>query len=555
MGDIATMQARLLELEHDDRLGLVARELRQSHREVLAAAAQRAAWMQDRRVDGPFHVGVLLDNCPEYVYALHGAALIGATIVGANSTHRGADLARDLAHTDCQLLITSEQFLPLVEGLDLGPAIGVVRRGNPRVLIVDDPGSATALDPFIGATASGVADPSVDAGTLSQLIFTSGTSGAPKAVKCSQGRLVMIGSIMAQMFGLTEDDVFYCAMPLFHSNAIMACYSPAVNAHGAFALPEAGKFSASGFLPDVRRSGATFFNYVGKPLAFILATEPSPQDTNHSLRIGFGNEGSADDRIRFSERFGVTIIDGYGSTEGGLSISRTPDTPASALGVAPEGTMVIDQDGNECPRARFDEHGRLLNAEEATGALVSAPNSSFEGYYKNPEADAARMKTGRFHTGDLAYRDEAGFFYFAGRDFDWLRVDGENFASAPVEGILARHPDVMLAAVYAVPDPIVGDQVMAALQLRPGATFDGAQFAEFLETQSDLGTKWAPAIIRICDELPITATTKVLKQSLRKDAWNATEPTFTRSGRRGPYAPMMSAEKDALTAAVGDRLA
>ena len=257
MGDIATMQARLLELEHDDRLGLVARELRQSHREVLAAAAQRAAWMQDRRVDGPFHVGVLLDNCPEYVYALHGAALIGATIVGANSTHRGADLARDLAHTDCQLLITSEQFLPLVEGLDLGPAIGVVRRGNPRVLIVDDPGSATALDPFIGATASGVADPSVDAGTLSQLIFTSGTSGAPKAVKCSQGRLVMIGSIMAQMFGLTEDDVFYCAMPLFHSNAIMACYSPAVNAHGAFALPEAGKFSASGFLPDVRRSGAT----------------------------------------------------------------------------------------------------------------------------------------------------------------------------------------------------------------------------------------------------------------------------------------------------------
>jgi len=165
------------------------------------------------------------------------------------------------------------------------------------------------------------------------------------------------------------------------------------------------------------------------------------------------------------------------------------------------------------------------------------------------------MKAGRFHTGDLAYRDEAGFFYFAGRDFDWLRVDGENFASAPVEGILARHPDVMLAAVYAVPDPIVGDQVMAALQLRPGATFDGAEFAAFLDVQSDLGTKWAPAIIRICDELPITATTKVLKQSLRKDAWNTTEPTFTRTGRRGPYGVMTSAEKDALTAAVGDRLA
>jgi len=109
--------------------------------------------------------------------------------------------------------------------------------------------------------------------------------------------------------------------------------------------------------------------------------------------------------------------------------------------------------------------------------------------------------------------------------------------------------------VYAVPDPIVGDQVMAALQLRPGATFDGAQFAAFLEEQSDLGTKWPPAIIRICAALPITATTKVLKQSLRKDAWNSEEPTFTRSGRRGPYGVMTSAEKDALTAAVGDRLA
>ena len=106
--------------------------------------------MLDRRIDGPFHVGVLLDNCPEYVYALHGAALIGATIVGANSTHRGADLARDLAHTDCQLLITSEQFLPLVEGLDLGPAIGVVRRDNSRVLVVGDQTSAAALDPFTG---------------------------------------------------------------------------------------------------------------------------------------------------------------------------------------------------------------------------------------------------------------------------------------------------------------------------------------------------------------------------------------------------------------------
>lgn len=554
MTDVVTVQSRVLALAESKALGLIAGDLRETYATVVAKAATRGAWMQANRVEGPFHVAVLLDNCPDYVYALHGAALVGATIVGANSTHRGADLARDLAHTDCQLLITSEQFFSLVEELHLGEAIGTVTRDNPRVLIVDDETSARALEPFAGTAAASIADPSVNPGTLAQLIFTSGTSGAPKAVICSQARVAMIGSIMAQMFGLTSDDVFYCAMPLFHSNAIMACFSPATMAGGTLALPRSGKFSASGFLPDVRASDATFFNYVGKPLAFILSTEPSPLDRDHRLRLGFGNEGAAEDRRRFEERFGVTIVDGYGSTEGGLSITRTPDTPHDALGVAPEGTMVIDQDGQECPRATFDEAGRLTNAEEATGALVSAPNASFEGYYKNPEANAARMQHSRFHTGDLAYRDEQGFFYFAGRDFDWLRVDGENFASAPVEQILVRHPDVVLAAVYGVPDPIVGDQVMAALQLRPGATFDGADFAQFLEAQGDLGTKWAPAIIRIAEALPITATTKVVKQSLRKEAWNCSDPTFTRAQRSGPYEPMGGDEKATLTAKVGDRV-
>ena len=153
-------------------------------------------------------------------------------------------------------------------------------------------------------------------------------------------------------------------------------------------------------------------------------------------------------------------------------MQRTPDTPPGALGRAPEGTVVLDPaTGKECPPACFDDRGRLLNAEEAIGELVSkAGGAGFEGYWRNDDAERARLREGWYWTGDLAYRDDAGFFYFAGRDHDWLRVDGENFASAPIERILQRHPDVVLAAVYAVPDPAVGDQVMAALQLRPGWT-------------------------------------------------------------------------------------
>ena len=554
MSEFPTMQERVLSLSGDTRVGLIGPRGEVTHAEVVARAAARAAWMLSQRLDGPFHVATLLDVSDEYVYALDAAALVGAAIVGGNSTHRGADLARDLSHTDCQLLLTNEALFPLVDGLSLGHAIGTVSRTNPRVIIVDSEAGQATFAAFDGTSPHDVADSSVTPATLAGLIFTSGTSGAPKAVKCSQGRLAMIGGIMGQMFGLGQDDVFYCSMPLFHSNALMACYSPCRGVKGALALPSQGRFSASNFLPDVIASSATFFNYVGKPLAFILASPPSEDDRRHQLKLGFGNEASADDRLRFVERFGCPIVDGYGSTEGGLSVTRTPDTPSGALGVAPEGTSVLDEDGKECPRAVFDADGKLLNGEEATGALVSPPNSSFEGYYKNPEADAARMQGGRFHTGDLAYRDEAGFFYFAGRDFDWLRVDGENFASAPVEAILTRHPDVVVGAVFAVPDRVIGDAVMAALELRPGAVFDGAAFRAFLNAQADLGTKWAPTYIRICAALPITATTKVLKQSLRAEAWNTSDPVFFAPSRTDSYVPFESSHRDELNTAVGDRL-
>jgi len=208
----------------------------------------------------------------------------------------------------------------------------------------------------------------------------------------------------------------------------------------------------------------------------------------------FGNEAADLDIARFGERFGCVVGDGYGSTEGGANIIRTPDMPKGALGVGPEGmgTCILDPDtGDECPPARFDDAGHLLNPEEAIGEIVSKHGDKiFEGYYKNDEANAQRVHDGWYWTGDLGYRDEEGWFYFAGRDFEWLRVDGENFAAAPVERILARHPDVVLATIYAVPDEVVGDQVMAALELTPGSTFDPAAFAEVLDNQADLGTQW-----------------------------------------------------------------
>ncbi len=479
--------------------------------------AARAAWLTSvLQPDRPPHVGLLLDNVPDYTFFLGAAALAGAVIVGINPTRRGAELERDISHTDCQLVVTNETYAALLDGLAV-PAV------------VD-----ASTQSFDAAGLPDISGIGPRAGYL--LLFTSGTTGAPKACWCSQGRLAGISEVVAQRFGLTHDDVCYQAMPLFHSNALMTSWGPALAGAAATALRR--KFSASGFLPDVRRYGATYFNYVGKPLSYILATPERPDDADNTLRRVFGNEAAPQDIDRFARRFGCTVDDGFGSTEGGVSVSRVEGMPPGSLGVGAPGVKILDPaTGDECPVAVFDEHGHLLNAEEAVGEIASETAApSFEGYYNNEEANRARVRMGKYWTGDFGYRDADGFIYFAGRGQDWLRVDGENIAAAPVERILSRHPSVLLAAVYGVPDPAVGDQCMVSLQLQPGDAFDGAAFGEWVDAQPDLGPVWAPRFVRVLDALPTTQTSKVLKRPLQQERWEAPD-VWWREGKTGPYRP------------------
>lgn len=517
---LPTIRDSVLSRADNDSLAMLFEDEQHTYREFTAGCVARAHLLLDRRGAGPFHVGALLDNGPEYSMLLGGAAVAGAAVVGINPTRQGAELARDITHADCGMIITESRHCGLLDGLDLGAA-------NGRVLDVDSPDWAAALAPYAGAEPP---DADIDPLAPYLLLFTSGTTGDPKAAICSQVRLARIGEVITEMRKLTPDDVFYQAMPMFHSNALMAGWVPCLTAGGVAAFRR--RFSASGFLLDVRRFGVTYFNYVGKPLTYILATPEQPDDADNTLRIVFGNEGAVHDLERFSRRFGVPVEDSYGSTEGGVSVSRTPDTPSNALGRADENVKILDPDtGEEAPLAVFDETGKLLNPDEAIGELVSMVSApTFEGYWNNPEADDERTHGGIYWSGDLAYRDAEGFVYFAGRNFDWLRVDGENFAAAPVERILVRHPDIDLAAVFAVPSPSVGDDVMAAVVRRPGAGFDPDGFAGFLAGQDDLGTKWTPRYVRWADTLPQTETNKILKRTLRRERWESDDETWVLDG-------------------------
>ena len=507
----------LVQRAEDDTVGLRFGDDAWKWRDVVAQCAAWGSWMTETRRDGPFHVGVLLENVPEFLFLLGGAALSGATVVGINPTRRGAELAADIRHTDCQVLVTSTELRPLVEGL----ATGVP---DDRLVVVDGP--APLVPPRPAPLPPSLPAPE----TMYLLLFTSGSTGAPKAVKVSQKRLADAGATMAAASGFTSRDVLYCAMPMFHGNALNLCVVPAVACGACLVLRR--RFSASAFLDDVRRYGVTYFNYVGRALAYVLATPAQPDDAVNTLKFAFGTDASPSDMAAFRRRFGCPVIEGYGSSEGAIAMSRVPGTPPQSVGVPPPGTEVAIVDpgtGQERPRAVIDGAGRLLNASEAIGEIVSRNGAQrFEGYYANDEAEAERTRGGWFWSGDLGYRDAEGFFYFAGRPADWLRVDGENFAASPVERILARFPGVVTAVVYPVPDPRTGDQVMTSLELVDRGAFDPESFARFLSAQDDLGTKWAPRFVRLVDHIPLTGTNKVDKRPLRFAAWVTDDPVWWR---------------------------
>jgi fatty-acyl-CoA synthase len=200
----------------------------------------------------------------------------------------------------------------------------------------------------------------------------------------------------------------------------------------------------------------------------------------------------------------------------------------------------------------LDDHGRVLNPDDAVGEIVDKFGSrDFEGYYRNDDADAERIRNGWYWTGDLGYLDAAGFLYFAGRRGDWIRVDGENISALTIEHVLRRHQLVVAAGVYAVPDPRSGDQVMAAIEVTDPGGFDIAGFAEFLCQQGDLGSKAVPRLLRVSAELPVTGSNKVLKRELQQQRWNTEDAVYRWPGRAGTapeYRLMDDADKRALDA-------
>ncbi|MDH6247869.1 fatty-acid--CoA ligase FadD1 [Mycobacterium sp. OTB74] len=491
-----TLQQLLRERSEQDTTAIKYGERTWTWREHVAEAkAQAATLIGMADPSKPLHVGTLLGNTPDMLTALAAAALGGYVLCGINNTRRGEALARDIARVECQIVLVDEQHRGLLEGVDL-----------PGVTVVD----VTATD---WQRQELTPHREVGPNDTFMMIFTSGTSGEPKAVEVAHSIVLFSAAALVQRYELTDRDTCYLSMPLFHSNGVYAGWGVALSSGAAMAPAQ---FSASRFLPDIRRYGASYMNYVGKPLAYILATAEQPDDHDNPLRVAFGNEAADRDIDEFSRRFGCSVWDGFGSTELAIIITRTESCPLGSIGQGFPGVAIYDPETiEECPIAQFDDTGALINAEAATGELVNVNGSGmFRGYHNDQGATDERLRHGMYWSGDLAYRDADGWIYLAGRTADWMRVDGENITAAPIERILLRQNVISRVAVYPVPDEFVGDQVMAAIVLRDGQTLTPDEFGQFLAEQGDLSPKSWPRYVWLADDLPSTATNKILKREL-----------------------------------------
>ena len=467
---------------------------RWSHRDAVAVAARRAHALQAAGVRRGDRVAVMCGNRVELVELLLGCGWLGAVLVPIHTASMRPQI--DYVLTDCgaRLLAIEQRF---AERLGAVPdTVWTVPGGWP---VPDDSIAAAAIEP----------------GDPLAILYTSGTTGAPKGVVCPHAQLHWWGVHTASVLGLTMDDVLCTTLPLFHVNALNTVVQAAVV---GCRVEIAERFSASAFWHDLRARDATVTYLLGAMVPMLLAQPAGPHEREHHVRIGLGPGVPAAAATAFRERSGVLLLEGYGSTETNFVIATAPDSPRSGvMGWLRAGfdARVVDEHDVELPAAEAGE--LVLRADE--------PLAFASGYFGKPDQTAEAWRKGWFHTGDRVVRDADGAFRFVDRIKDAIRRRGENISSWEVEQALMSHPAVAAVAVVPVRSELAEDEVLAAVVLRDGAAVAPAELARHC---ASLLPKFAlPRYIDFVAELPRTENGKVQKYRLRErgvtpSCWDAT---------------------------------
>lgn len=486
-----------------------------TYAEALAAAERAAAGLAALGVAKGDRVALMLPNCLEFLDLWFGMALLGAVLVPVNPALKGEGLRYLLEHSEARVAVVDG---PLAEAVDdalarAGPRHRFAVRGR-AVSGWRDVTEVLEGDPASLATAT------VEPGDLASILYTSGTTGLPKGVRNCHNAYPTAGYEFTQRYArLCADDVLYTSLPLFHVNAQMLTTVGSIVSGIPMVL--APRFSASGFFDDLRRHGATIFNYIGAMLTMLYKQPERADDSDHPARVTIGGAAPAELWKAFEARFAVQILEIYGLTE----------TATFAVGSPPDDVRV-GKIGLPVSWAEVEVHrqdGTVAEPGEPGEIVVRStrPDVLFQGYDKNEEATTRAMAGGWFHTGDRGRRDADGYFVFLDRLKDSIRRRGENISSYEVERVVNSHLAVAESAAVGVPSELGEEEVMIVLVPRDGAEVDPFELVEFCSER--MASFMVPRYVRVRAELPKTATQRVQKFALREEgaagAWDRMAPT------------------------------
>ena len=480
-------------------------------------AARSAGRLASAGIQAGDRVIAFLPNGMDLIELWFGAAWLGAVLAPINTAFRGPQLHHALALAEPALIITDRQLLEHLRDPDVRTAI------KSRICITGMTDTADFSGDLPATPLPAAGEPltshAARPGDPIAILYTSGTSGPSKGVICPHAQFFWWGVLTGEALDITPDDVLFTTLPFFHTNALNSMWQ-ALLAGATFTFAE--RFSASQFWDQAKQAGATVTYLLGAMVHILLKAPPGTWEKDHRMRVGLSPATSPELVEQFHQRFGVRLIEGYGSTETNMIMSNvTGDYAPGTMGRVQPGFEVRIVDENDC-EVPCGTPGELV-------VRHSEPFSVANGYFANPEATASAWRNLWFHTGDRVVCDEQGIYHFLDRIKDAIRRRGENISSWEVEQALLSHPDIKNAAVIGVPAQVGEEDVMAFIVPRDGNQPEPDAVIRFL--QDRIARFAIPRYLEFADELPLTENGKVKKYMLKEGGvspatWDREEPNL-----------------------------
>ncbi|KAA1427821.1 long-chain-fatty-acid--CoA ligase [Nocardioides antri] len=508
--------------EYPDRDAIVFGTTRLTYRQVDAAANQVANLLVQRGIEPGDKVALMCPNLPYFTIAYYGILKAGAVVVPLNVLLKGREVAYHLEDSDAKALFAFQGTEELPIGVEAKAGFDQVDACCGFFVITPDPAAAS---PIAGAETFGqaVADlptafepVATDEDDTAVILYTSGTTGQPKGAELRHRNMRDNALASKELFGCDPDapDTYLCVLPLFHSFGQTTIQNGALAFGGTVVMLP--RFEPGPVIETMLRESVTVFAgvptmYWGLLGALEEGTDVERLAKNLRTAISGGAALPVEIHREVEKRLGVTIAEGYGLSE------TSPVASFAPYGEPPRpGSIGKPIPGVEMKLIQPDSWAEIEWSPEAVGEIAIKGHNVMKGYYKRPDATSEVMNEhGWFRTGDLARRDEDGFYYIVDRSKDLIIRGGFNVYPREIEEVLVTHQDVSLAAVVGVPHESHGEEIKAFVILQPGSSLTTDELVAW--ARATMASYKYPRIVEFVTNLPMTATGKILKRELIRE--------------------------------------